>query len=432
MADHLPWDNETPMSLSQLLKQSMRSVDTLVSNNSLLDKMSTHLNGLLRSQPSYQGVEEEDDEKNVRLLKSMFGTASKAMGSDADKHVLSVLQRQVFSFIGVTLGVKPFLEQKEENTQNESDSESDNDENKLTWTSAAKTGGERDAWTEKLEFYKRNNTDIFGPERAEHERLRQQALEDYEERNKEGDDEGEEDDESEEEVVETQMKSRGMNNGDGGFEVVSRRQKKKKNSTTTTTTTTTSYNSNNNNKSNYNQGNNYSKKPTYYRQPRRRFRPAEFRPTHLARLAPDTFCIPVFFPSEESYTIFHSALSSAKRTLYVCIFSLTDDDTADALASAYNRGVDVRIITDNEQLEGCKGSDISYLNEKHGIPFKADNSDQFMHNKFAVVDNTTVITGSFNWSIGARYKNRENVIITNIPSVVNAYNKEFERLWNFF
>lgn len=76
-----------------------------------------------------------------------------------------------------------------------------------------------------------------------------------------------------------------------------------------------------------------------------------------------------------------------------------------------------------------------------------------MHNKFAVIDNKTVITGSFNWSAGyvyivlnavwathanrytyysARYKNRENIIVTNIPSVVGAYAHEFKELWNHF
>ncbi|KAG1224464.1 hypothetical protein G6F68_020109 [Rhizopus microsporus] len=35
------------------------------------------------------------------------------MSLESDKQVLSVLKRQVSSFIGVTLGVQPFLEQRE-------------------------------------------------------------------------------------------------------------------------------------------------------------------------------------------------------------------------------------------------------------------------------------------------------------------------------
>lgn len=85
----------------------------------------------------------------------------------------------------------------------------------------------------------------------------------------------------------------------------------------------------------------------------------------------ETFCMPIFFPSEKSYHTFVSALKSAQESLYVCVFSITDNATARALAQAKERGVDVRIITDNEQLE-CKGSDVEMLNERYDIPFKMD------------------------------------------------------------
>ncbi|KAF7725564.1 hypothetical protein EC973_009519 [Apophysomyces ossiformis] len=160
-------------------------------------------------------------------------------------------------------------------------------------------------------------------------------------------------------------------------------------------------------------------------------RGGSFQPRYLDHVPSNIYCMPLFFPSEESYDIFSDALASAQETLYVCVFSLTDNSTARILSDAMNRGVDVRIITDNDQLEG-KGADTERLHERYGIPFKTDNSDQFMHNKFAVVDRKHVITGSFNWSIGARFKNRENIIITNIPSVVDSFYKEFERLWDLF
>ncbi|CAO3637265.1 unnamed protein product [Mucor fragilis] len=436
MSENLPWDNDKPMSISQLLKQSMRSVDTIVSSNSLLDKMSVHLNGLLRQD------EEPKVDKAVMLLDSMFANADRAMSSDSDKQVLSVLKRQVSSFIGVTLGVKPFLEQHEQQQREEEDSDDDDDTkpNKLSW-SAANEKESKSAWLEKKAYYDQNNGDIYAPERAEHERLRQQQLEEEqyghdagsgEEEGDGSEEEGDEDDSDEyEEVVEqVQIKSREIG-GAGGFQTVRRRQKKKKTKTTIATNFTYSHSSNSydNNSAQYNNNNNNSK-PCY--PPRHRVRVTEFRPEYLHNLPSGIFCMPVFFPSEESYSVFHSALSSAKETLYVCVFSMTDNETADVLIDAKKRGLDVKIITDNDQMDECKGADVLRLNERFGIPFKKDNSDQFMHNKFAVIDNKTVITGSFNWSAGARYKNRENIIVTNIPSVVGAYAHEFKELWNHF
>lgn len=55
------------------------------------------------------------------------------------------------------------------------------------------------------------------------------------------------------------------------------------------------------------------------------------------------------------------------------MFSLTDNDTADVISDAYQRGLDVRIITDNDQMDVRKGADVLLLNERYGIPYKYDN-----------------------------------------------------------
>ncbi|KAG2237522.1 hypothetical protein BDF21DRAFT_454116 [Thamnidium elegans] len=433
MTETLPWDNEKPLSVSQLLKQSMRSVDTIATNTSLLDKMSTHLNGLLRGQAPQV-------DKAVQLLDNMFLNASKAMETENDKQVLSVLQRQVSSFIGVTLGVKPFLEhqeqqQKERAVASDSDSDSDTEDNKLSWSSAQeKEISRKDRWLAKLLGRKEKDADIYAPDRAEHERLRKQLDEESDSDGEVGSDKEDSDDdnssESEyEEVIERiPIKTREIGGAGGGFQVVRRKQKKKKTTIATNFTyssTTTTYD--NNQAPSYNNNNNYRK------QPRHRVRICEFRPKMLERLSCEQiYCMPIFFPSEDSYLVFHSALATAKKTLYVCVFSFTDNDTADVLIDAQNRGVDVKIVTDNDQMDTRKGADVLRLSDQFGIPYKMDNSDQFMHNKFAVIDNRIVITGSFNWSAGARFKNRENVVVTNIPSVVRAYAQEFDHLWRIF
>jgi phosphatidylserine/phosphatidylglycerophosphate/cardiolipin synthase-like enzyme len=70
--------------------------------------------------------------------------------------------------------------------------------------------------------------------------------------------------------------------------------------------------------------------------------------------------------------MFHGALSMAQKTLHIAVFSLTDNKTANVLIDAKERGVDVKIVTDNDQLEG-KGADVRRLHEEFGIPFKTDN-----------------------------------------------------------
>ncbi|KAG2219349.1 hypothetical protein INT45_011257 [Circinella minor] len=138
-----------------------------------------------------------------------------------------------------------------------------------------------------------------------------------------------------------------------------------------------------------------------------------------------------FFPSKDSFNSFISVLNSAKKTIDVCVFAMTDDDVADALIDAKNRNVTIRIINDNQQAAG-KGADAVRLQADHGIPYKTDNTTGYMHNKFAIVDGATLINGSFNWSKGARFKNRENIIITNIPECIKEFQKQFDSLWAEF
>ncbi|KAJ2746269.1 hypothetical protein GGI20_001470 [Coemansia sp. BCRC 34301] len=140
----------------------------------------------------------------------------------------------------------------------------------------------------------------------------------------------------------------------------------------------------------------------------------------------------LFFPSEVSFGELINFLDSAKSSLDICVFNITDNDIARAIGNAKKRGVNVRIITDDEQLK-CQGNDVERLSEQHNIPFKTDNDPQkFMHSKFAIIDRRAVWTGSYNWTVGARRSNNESVIVTNDPSTAHAYSEEFERLWNHF
>ena len=55
-----------------------------------------------------------------------------------------------------------------------------------------------------------------------------------------------------------------------------------------------------------------------------------------------------------------------------------------------------------------------------------------MHDKFVVVDDDIVMTGSFNWTVQAAKNNQENVLITDRPFFVFEYKEEFKRLWAEF
>ena len=53
-----------------------------------------------------------------------------------------------------------------------------------------------------------------------------------------------------------------------------------------------------------------------------------------------------------------------------------------------------------------------------------------MHNKYAVIDGETVISGSFNWTKSAEYRNDENLVVINSKNLAKIYEENFKKLWN--
>ena len=52
-----------------------------------------------------------------------------------------------------------------------------------------------------------------------------------------------------------------------------------------------------------------------------------------------------------------------------------------------------------------------------------------LHHKFAVIDNRTVITGSFNWSPSAAHQNDEVLLVIHSPLLAAHFTREMDRLW---
>jgi phosphatidylserine/phosphatidylglycerophosphate/cardiolipin synthase-like enzyme len=55
-----------------------------------------------------------------------------------------------------------------------------------------------------------------------------------------------------------------------------------------------------------------------------------------------------------------------------------------------------------------------------------------MHNKYAIIDNEIVITGSFNWTSKAVSTNRENIVIIRDRKIAADFTHNFDLLWTIF
>lgn len=121
------------------------------------------------------------------------------------------------------------------------------------------------------------------------------------------------------------------------------------------------------------------------------------------------------------------AIEQTNQDLSISLFTISDNAISDAICAVHERGITVRIVTDDDKVLD-RGSDI-YRLKHHGIPVKIDSNNSLMHHKFAVIDSLKVITGSYNWTRTASELNYENILITDNARIVDAFDKEFERLW---
>lgn len=136
-----------------------------------------------------------------------------------------------------------------------------------------------------------------------------------------------------------------------------------------------------------------------------------------------------FSPGDEARLLITQQLQSARKSIDVCVFTITDDRITRALLEADRRGVAVRIVSDDDKRDDT-GSDVYSLASK-GIRVRVDPNRNHMHHKFAIIDERIVITGSYNWTRGAT-RNLENVLVTTEPDIVISYKREFDRLWQLF
>lgn len=138
-----------------------------------------------------------------------------------------------------------------------------------------------------------------------------------------------------------------------------------------------------------------------------------------------------FFPSKDSEERLINFIYNAKKTLDICVFSITNNNIANAIYLAHRDGVKVRIITDDDCMEQ-KGSDVVDL-AKAGIPCRSDGNHQaHMHHKFCLRDGKYLLNGSFNWTVQAVNANQENIMIIENKELVKQYVNQFQKMWDQF
>lgn len=138
-----------------------------------------------------------------------------------------------------------------------------------------------------------------------------------------------------------------------------------------------------------------------------------------------------FAPADDLTGLIVERIASARHSVRVQAYLLTDRRIANALVAARRRGLEVELIGDAAQQASGGLPHLRAL-ERAGVRIFLDGSHAAAHNKIVIVDARTpsaaVITGSFNFTRAAQAKNAENVVvISGNAAVTGRFVENFER-----
>ena len=125
-------------------------------------------------------------------------------------------------------------------------------------------------------------------------------------------------------------------------------------------------------------------------------------------------------------------VDAASDRVRLAIYTFTDENIQNALIDAAGRGVSVMVAADAGQSTTLSDQ-IGVLTNLREAGVEVRIGDGYnggiLHHKFMVVDGSTVLTGSFNYTRSANEANDENLVVLSDANLAGAYEDAFADVW---
>jgi phosphatidylserine/phosphatidylglycerophosphate/cardiolipin synthase-like enzyme len=150
--------------------------------------------------------------------------------------------------------------------------------------------------------------------------------------------------------------------------------------------------------------------------------------TPYPRITEDNNLMEVYFSPDDRVAIrIVGLLRGAQRSVRFLAYAFTAEAFATVMLERAQAGVVIQGVIESGQAYTL-GSQVWRLQEA-GLDIHVDRNPANMHHKVILIDDQTVITGSYNFSRSAEERNDENILILHDPYVVAEYLQEFERIY---
>jgi phosphatidylserine/phosphatidylglycerophosphate/cardiolipin synthase-like enzyme len=132
-----------------------------------------------------------------------------------------------------------------------------------------------------------------------------------------------------------------------------------------------------------------------------------------------------FSPDDQTARRLQELINNAEKSVFFLAFSFTSDDLADALMRRARAGVHVAGVMDQSQISSNQGSEFERLVDA-GLDVRPDGNPNKMHHKVLIIDESIVVTGSYNFSASAEKYNDENTLILYNRDIAARYLEAFD------
>ena len=126
-------------------------------------------------------------------------------------------------------------------------------------------------------------------------------------------------------------------------------------------------------------------------------------------------------------------LDNATVSIEIAVAWFTNAALMECILLKLSQGVKVTLILNNDSINN-NNQNCRYLERllSNGCIIHWIDYPELMHQKFCIVDNTIVANGSYNWTFYAENHNRENLVIIDDVSVVEAFHDEFTKMCSIY
>jgi phosphatidylserine/phosphatidylglycerophosphate/cardiolipin synthase-like enzyme len=135
-----------------------------------------------------------------------------------------------------------------------------------------------------------------------------------------------------------------------------------------------------------------------------------------------------FSPDDNVQANFVNLVNNAQQSIYFMAFSFTADEIGQAVRARAQNGVLVSGVMDEDQVKSNVGTEFDPFNQA-GLDVLRDGNGGLMHHKVMIIDENTVIFGSYNFTNSAETKNDENLIVIYNEQIAEQFIAEFQRVY---